>query len=356
MTFETLDFADQRAVRDALRKIRYEITGAGDRVGKVSGDIPLVAPVEPAVASDIKKRPTVEPQRPLFSGWYLKLSDYRILSRSEQEELGKQVEAGLRAEEILVHNNIPPGERRSRLEEAAVRGREAQEKFVLHNLRLVRTLALSYTKRTPRVDLDDAFQSGVLGVMRAAQKFDWRRGYTFSTYATWWIRQSMDRDWMNLAPAIHLPIHTWQKFSSPQRGIAEWMLRKGVETTPSLQLALGILRGLDSLDSLSIEDQDAALSANQRILGLAPYVLEYQFDQMSMRKAVIGLIRLLPLRDRRIVLRYFGIGQERSYTLEEVGEMFGLTRERVRQIIANNISIMRHEVELRFWQKDYWSE
>lgn len=342
MLFESLDFSDQRALRDVLRKIRDEIIEDDEK--KRRSDVIVsdfkIATDDPDLTNE--DSPEVETHIPLRSGWYTRLSDYKVLNREEQMSLGKRIEAGLRAQELLATIESSPSRRRDQLERVARDGKSAQEKLVLHNLRLVRSLAFAYSRKKPQLDLDDAFQSGVLGVMHAAEKFDWRRGYTFSTYANAWIRQAMQRDWMNLAPLIHIPIYTWQSFVAPRGALETWTLKSDVESTPELRAALSILQGIDDFEEYSECDREDALVLLQRLLGIAPYTLENQFDESAMHKAILGLIRGLPIRERRIVIKYFGVGQDQPMTLEEIGKIYSLTRERVRQILARSLSMLRH--------------
>lgn len=337
MSLDALDFSDQRAVRDLLRQMRAEIAEDLEQKKKLESLNTKALDVLVGTEAVVSDRVTVEIYRPLFGGWYDQLGSDKILSRDEQMKLGRRIEAGIRAERILSKEGSLDERKRLQLSNAMREGRAAQESMVQRNLRLVRSLAFAYRNRTPRFDLDDVFESGVIGLMTAARKFDWRRGYAFSTYATWWIRQSMSRYWMNTSPQVHLPVHVWSMFDRPKKGDDQWTLKENIEASDDTFAALGILNGVRSLDDMDCLDQENALRLAKRLSGEVNSEVGERLRIESMAKVIDLMTRHLTERDKGILRDYYGIGAESEMSLEAVGKIYGLTRERVRQILAHSI-------------------
>ena len=342
MSSDSLEFSDQRLIRERLRAIRAE--NAEQRAKEQGSFNEVLQQKLEKVAQATKSDSSLSQQifRPLRTGWYEVIQEFDLLSREDQERLGRAVEAGQSAE-IRLNEEVGIGiEQRSRLEAFVREGLEAQEIFVLHNLRLVRSFAFYYSKKVPRIDLDDVFQAGVIGLMRAAQKFDWRRGYTFSTYATWWIRQSMSREWQNTGPIIHVPVHVWSDLAAPKDDGDSWTTKDGLVETSDRVVAKEALNGLTSFEGAPDHVQDDWVCAEQRMLGKQTYLVEEMDDFDSIWSALHLLMGLLDDRTREMYILYYGMDLGNPRTLEEVGDLFNLTRERVRQLLEEGMSIMRH--------------
>jgi RNA polymerase primary sigma factor len=302
----------------------------------------------------------------LFDGWYRQIGHYELLSRDEVTDLARMIESGRGAA-------IAAGGRESALDDvryrdAVLRGDSARSRIVLHNLRLVRLIVLRQRRRSPDFELDDAFQSGVLGLMRAVDKFDWRRGHAFSTYATWWIRQSLEREWMLTSTLIHIPVHVWSKLDRPSDGESAWEVAPEVEAVSGLKNAAQVLNGAFTFtdleateESVSEETSDEDSAENyvthvdgvdsrvERVLrefarnqGLDVDGFE-SLDLLSDVQYCRALLKSLGKRERVILMLRYGFGSVQSapMTLDEIGILVGLTRERIRQIEAKALNRLR---------------
>jgi len=284
-------------------------------------------------------------------GLYLKeMSQVPLLATEEEVRLAKAIEAGRKAREILNNNGAGKKECR-RLEKEIEDGIAAREHLIKANTRLVVSIAKKYMGRgVPFLDL---IQEGNLGLMKAVKKFDYTRGYRFSTYATWWIRQTITRSIADQGRTIRVPVHmsdrirrlykTARKLEqeygrqpTPEE-IAEemdlephkvrWMLR--VSWRPmSLERPIGDEGDSDELGSF-IEDRTTPMpteNASQRLLA----------------EKIQEMLTTLSPREARILRLRFGLVDGCSHTLEEVGQRFGLTRERIRQIEGKALRRLRH--------------
>jgi RNA polymerase primary sigma factor len=283
-------------------------------------------------------------------GLYLKeMARVPLLTIEEEVSLAKRLENGKYAT-VLMGNNGADAQQRRELKVAIEDGRAAREHLITANTRLVVSIAKKYMGRgVPFLDL---IQEGNLGLMKAVGKFDYRRGYRFSTYATWWIRQTITRAIADQGRTIRVPVHmsdsirrlykTARKLEqdhgrkpTPEEIAAEldieprkvrWMLK--VSWQP-LSLERPVGEEEDSELGNFIEDESSPTppqSAYQNIL----------------HEKVEEVLATLTPREARILRLRFGLHNGRSYTLEEVGQKFGLTRERIRQIEGKALRRLRH--------------
>jgi RNA polymerase primary sigma factor len=223
-----------------------------------------------------------------------------------------------------------------------------KNRFIEHNLKLVVAIAKDY--RNLGLSFPDLIQEGNLGLIRAVEKFDHRRGFKFSTYAVWWIRQALVRAIQNHSRTIRLPSHVHDRLQRSQRVRAELTGKLGREPTPAeLAPELGTDTGaLEALDLLSRE----AISLESSVAGTEKRLEDFVADPTSaapdhgldgerMRSGVGYLISALTAREQLILRLRYGLGGEEEHTLEQIGQSLGLSRERVRQLEARALKKLR---------------
>jgi RNA polymerase sigma factor (sigma-70 family) len=282
---------------------------------------------------------------------YLKgIGQYALLTKQEETRLAKVIEAGREASSVEASMTELTTTKRHELRRAVIEGEEAHQSFVQANLRLVVSIAKKY--QSSGLPLLDLVQEGNLGLIHAVGKFDWNKGFKFSTYATWWIRQAISRGIANTGRTVRLPAHAGDVLTRIQ-----W-------SRTSLELKLGRRPTLDELASdtdLSREKLVEALGWRSEPLSLSEPLGDERgrdfgdlvadpnaaspFDHAADSLLPDEISRLLsPLDEREAsILRLrFGLDQGSPRTLEEVGKRFNLTRERIRQIEAKAMSKLRH--------------
>jgi RNA polymerase sigma factor (sigma-70 family) len=226
-----------------------------------------------------------------------------------------------------------------------------KNRFIEHNLKLVVAIAKDY--RNLGLSFPDLIQEGNLGLIRAVEKFDHRRGFKFSTYAVWWIRQALVRAIQNHSRTIRLPSHVHDRLQRSQRVRAELTGKLGRDPTPAeLAPELGTdTNALEALDLLSRE----AISLESSVAGTEKRLEDFVADPFSaapdngldgerMRSGVGHLIGVLTAREQLILRLRYGLGGEEEHTLEQIGQTLGLSRERVRQLEARALKKLRETV------------
>jgi len=272
-----------------------------------------------------------------------------LLTAEDEVELAKSIEAGLFAEEKLCCGIAVPGAIHGDLELLAYEGVRAKQRLIEANLRLVVSIAKRYIGRG--LVFLDLIQEGNLGLIRAVEKFDYTRGYKFSTYATWWIRQAITRAIADQARTIRVPVHmveTINKLARVQRQLHQELGREAsieeiagemglepervaeiqriAQEPVSLQSPIG-----EEESDLGdfIEDADAVVPIEAAAFIMLQAQLERVLDQLAER-------------EQRIIQLRFGLTDGHPRTLEEVGREFGVTRERIRQIESKTLAKLRH--------------
>jgi RNA polymerase primary sigma factor len=238
-----------------------------------------------------------------------------------------------------------------RIESAHERMSREKNRFIEHNLKLVVAIAKDY--RNLGLSFPDLIQEGNLGLIRAVEKFDHRRGFKFSTYAVWWIRQALVRAIQNHSRTIRLPSHVHDRLQRSQRVRAELTGKLGREPTAAeLAPELGTDTGsLEALDLLSRE----AISLESSVAGTEKRLEDFVADPTSsapdngldgerMRSGVGYLIAALTAREQLILRLRYGLGGEEEHTLEQIGQSLGLSRERVRQLEARALKKLRETI------------
>jgi RNA polymerase primary sigma factor len=282
---------------------------------------------------------------------YLKSIGRTSLLTAEQEvNLAKRIEAGLFAEHKLDSEPDLPEEHRRELELVAEDGRRAKAHMLEANLRLVVSVAKKYSDRG--LSLLDVVQEGNLGLIRAVEKFDYTKGYKFSTYAMWWIRQAIQRGFADSARTIRLPVHVLEMLSKLSRVERDMHQRLGREPTPE-ELALELDRTPDQIEELlrtsrqpisldSTIGEDGETSIGDLIEDTdAPEASELVDRQLMADQLRHALDALTP-REATIMAMRFGLYDGNPHTLDEIGRALGLTRERIRQLEKQSLSKLRH--------------
>jgi RNA polymerase primary sigma factor len=277
-----------------------------------------------------------------------------LLTPSEEMQLAKAMSAGQRARTNLRrHANA---DQRARLTEIARKGDLARRKLVQANTRLVMSIAKKY--RNWGVPLSDLIQEGNLGLIHAADKFDYRRGFRFSTYATWWIRQSVTRAIAEQGRLIRLPVHLWEKVNRTGQVARKLEQELGREpTTKEVAERVGTSPhkieqlGKNSQHPLSLEMRvgDEGDTPLGEILAddISPDPFEFAFHNI-LRKDMKSVLSTLTPREERIMQLRFGLTDGYAHTLDEIGDELGFTRERIRQIEAEALrKIRRHNPSLQ---------
>jgi len=278
------------------------------------------------------------------------IGQYPLLNKDDEVRLAQQIEKGIAAKEQLESAREISSAQRSRLRRAQQQGARAERTFVQSNLRLVVSIAKKY--QASGLPLLDLIQEGNLGLMHAVEKFDWRKGFKFSTYATWWIRQAITRGIANTGRTIRLPVHAGDTLARLQKARSRLELKYGrpatlgelaIEVDMPEQKVTEALRFAAEPLSLSEplrEDSDAELGDV-----VEDRAAESPFEVAATTLLPSEITRLLsPLdeREREILKLRYGLDRGEPRTLEEVGEHFQLTRERIRQIEARAMSKLRH--------------
>ncbi|HEY1294938.1 MAG TPA: sigma-70 family RNA polymerase sigma factor [Chloroflexota bacterium] len=239
---------------------------------------------------------------------------------------------------------------RDELEDLVCQGNTARAALTDANLRLVVSVARRYSNRG--VPLIDLIQEGNLGLLRAVEKFDWRRGFKFSTYATWWIRQAVSRAIADDARTIRIPVHLYDVVNRMARVGAQLHQELGREPTEeevgaALQLSPDRVRELNqvlpqpiSLDGFIGDDQDTRLS--DVVADESAISLEFVAEQRLLADQVRDTLQTLTPRERRVIERRFGLGDDNDDTLTAIGREIGVTRERIRQIESTALRKLRH--------------
>jgi len=320
-------------------------------------DVAIEAEAEAAAlaeASDRLSEADLDDQTPAMGDsvhTYLKSIGRTSLLTAEQEvDLAKRIEAGLYAEHKLDTEPDLSEDFRRDLEAVAEDGRRAKAHMLEANLRLVVSVAKKYTDRG--LSLLDVVQEGNLGLIRAVEKFDYAKGYKFSTYAMWWIRQAIQRGFADSARTIRLPVHVLEMLSKLSRVERDMHQRLGREPTPE-ELAVELDRTPDQIEELlrtsrqpisldSTIGEDGETSIGDLIEDVDAPEASEMVDRQLMAEQLRSALDALTPREATIMSMRFGLYDGNPHTLDEIGRALGLTRERIRQLEKQSLSKLRH--------------
>jgi RNA polymerase sigma factor (sigma-70 family) len=274
-----------------------------------------------------------------------------LLTAADEVDLAKRIEAGLYAAHLLASANSLTPARKREMRGVVIDGERAKDHLLRANLRLVVSLAKRYTGHgMPFLDL---IQEGNLGLIRAVEKFDYTKGFKFSTYATWWIRQAISRAMADQSRTIRLPVHLVEQVNKLQRIRREMNQELGREATHAelghelditeerVRELIDLSRDLVSLDQTVGADDDASLGdfiADERATAAAETVVEGGL----MRAQLQEVLNSLDAREAAVVRMRYGLDGAQPKTLDEIGRAFKLSRERIRQIERETMAKLRH--------------
>ncbi|RVX40651.1 RNA polymerase primary sigma factor [Nonomuraea polychroma] len=287
---------------------------------------------------------------------YLKSIGRRTLLTAAQEvELARRIEAGLYAEYKLETHPELPLDVREDLLMVVEDGRQAKDHMLEANLRLVVSVAKKYTDRG--MSLLDVVQEGNLGLIRAVEKFDYTKGFKFSTYAMWWIRQAIQRGFADSARTIRLPVHVLEMLSKLSRVERDMHQRLGREPTPE-ELAVELDKTPDQIEELlrtsrqpislnATIGEDGETTIGDLIEDVDSPEASEIVDRQLLGDQLRGVLDNLSPRESKIMALRFGLVDGKPHTLDEIGKHLGLTRERIRQLEKESLSKLRHPSNTR---------
>ena len=283
-------------------------------------------------------------------GYLQDIGRRKLLTPQQETEFGMLMDEGRRASGRLAGAENMPAEEQQELLEAIQKGEGARKSMTEANLRLVVSIAKRYQGRG--LPLFDLIQEGNIGLLKAVDRFDHRRGFRFSTYATWWIRQAIARGVSEQGSSIRLPVHVGELSAKIDRARHRLLQQFGREATPE-ELAAETEIPLEKVEQLiSLIQQPASIDAPVGEDGatLADFVAQDEEQspidlvaQTMLRERIGAVLASLSPRERLVVELRFGIMDGKEYTLREIGDMLSLTRERVRQIQAGAMKHLRLE-------------
>ncbi len=343
-------------VEDATAAVGTGTTAAGTSAADTAADTAADdddtdEPDEPAplvmTAADLDEAAT---SADLVRVYLNEIGKVALLTAADEVELAKRIEAGLYARHLLTSSNTFGAARRRDLRAVVMDGERAKDHLLRANLRLVVSLAKRYTGHgMPFLDL---IQEGNLGLIRAVEKFDYTKGFKFSTYATWWIRQAISRAMADQSRTIRLPVHLVEQVNKLQRIRREMNQALGREATDGelaheldlteerVRELIDLSRDLVSLDQTVGADDDASLG--DFIADDSAPAAEAAVESGLMRAQLQSVLGTLESREAAVVRMRYGLDDGQPRTLDEIGRAFKLSRERIRQIERETMAKLRH--------------
>ena len=344
---------------ELLRQIESVLNAIDITISRVepdiSGPIERVPATRPSTTSTPRSAPRsagTGPEAGDAVRMYLhEIGQVDLLSAEDERRLGKAIRAMQDARQKMATTRVT-GEERFELRRAIRDGDEALEHLVKANLRLVVSIARRYDGR--ELPLADLIQEGNIGLMRAAEKYDWEKGFKFSTYATWWIRQAMMRAMADQGRTIRVPSHVVElinRMTKAERDLNVELKRDPTFTEISERTLIAVekIEELKQIASVTVS-LDAPIGTDDDSGTWAETVTSKEesdspvdiTQRRHLIEAISAELHTLPERDRRILDKRFGISSGEPMTLDEVAKQEGVTRERIRQIEQKTLARMRH--------------
>ena len=301
-------------------------------------DILLENYLEEEEQEEIKTFSTIANKDEILQMYLKDIGRVKLLNRNSEIALGKTIKEGSRKEAQI-----------------------AKKKLVQANLRLVVSIAKKYTGQG--ILFMDLVQEGSLGLIKAAQRFDYSKGYKFSTYATWWIKQTIIRAIANSSRSIRIPVHMSDKIRMLKKAIVKLSVQKGSEPTDEeLSDYLKIdVKKVKSIKRAMIKEPVSLDTPVAQDLCLEDYISddenklpEISTEKEFLNKDIISILDILNQKERFIILNRFGLGERKTKTLEELGRILGFSKERIRQIENEALKKLRRSQEAKSL-KDYLS-
>lgn len=334
------------------RKIQKLIT-KGKETGSITyGDI-------------LEEFPVIEDNIELLETIYkrLQISEIPVVDKEEKEKVGPSVKkvdlVGLPLDSVMMYLReiarvplLTKAEEVELAQEIEKNNEDAKQKLISANLRLVVSIAKKYAYRTPHLTLLDLIQEGNIGLFRAVEKFDPRKGYKFSTYATWWIRQAITRAIADQSRTIRIPVHmveTITKFIQTKKKLAQMLGREPLVDEIAAEMGISEKKAYEiikiSRKTISLEtpvgEEEGESTLEQFLEDEKTPRPDRETAQSLLRNHVREIFDELKPRERKILELRFGLAGNEPHTLEEVGKAFGVTRERIRQIEAKALQKIR---------------